>query len=150
VSLEAIVGPIGVWVYNEENYSKSERSVMTTAIATSLISSPITTLQAVVETLPDGHFAAWMSALPDCRVVAESRAEAIVALELHMEKRLGSIEVIEMPIESTPLAEHSLLKLAGVLKDDADFAAWHDRFWAEKQCIDDDEQVSIEELMGIL
>jgi hypothetical protein len=124
---------------------------MNIAIANPPTSLATSALQILLESLPDGQFAAWALALPDCRVVADSREGAIAALETRLEERRGAIEIIEIPLLFTVSAEHPLLKLAGVLKDDADFAAWHDRFWAEKQQIDEDEELtSIEELMGIL
>jgi hypothetical protein len=124
---------------------------MNIAIATPPISLATSALQILLEALPDGQFAAWALALPDCRVVADSRDGAIAALEARLKERRGAIEVIEFPGAFNVSSEHPLLKLAGVLKDDADFVAWHDRFWAEKQQIDEDEELtSIEELMGVL
>jgi hypothetical protein len=124
---------------------------MTIAIATPPISLATSALQILLEALPDGQFAAWALALPDCRVVADSREDAIEALELRLEERRGAIEVIELPGVRTALEDHPVMKFAGIFKDDPDFVAWHDRFWAEKQQIDDSEELTpIEELMGIL
>jgi hypothetical protein len=124
---------------------------MNITIVTPPTSLATSTLQVLLEALPDGQFAAWALALPDCRVVADSRDGAIVALETRLEERRGAIEVIEFPGAIDHPEEHPVMKFAGVFKDDPDFAAWHDRFWAEKQQIDDPEEVtSIEDLMGVL
>ena len=59
------------------------------------IASPITTakpFQVILERLSDGQFSAWMVALPDCRVVADSREGAIEALELRSKERMKSID----------------------------------------------------------
>jgi hypothetical protein len=112
------------------------------------IASLITTarpLQVILEKLSDGQFSAWMVALPDCRVVADLREAAIEALKLQSKERMKSIEIIEMPDISQ---ENPWLQFLGVLKDDQEFAAWHDRLWAEKQRMDDDEEIlTIEEMM---
>ena len=40
------------------------------------------------------------------------------------------------------------LQFWGMLKDDQEFAAWHDRLWAEKQCINGDEEIlTVKEMM---
>ncbi len=124
---------------------------MTISIATPPTSLATSALQILLEALPDGQFAAWALALPDCRVVADSREGAIAVLETRLKERRGAIEVIELPGVRTTLEDHPVMKFAGIFKDDPDFVAWHDRFWAEKQQIDDsDELTAIEELMGIL
>jgi hypothetical protein len=124
---------------------------MNFAIAAPLNRATNEFIQVLVEALPDGQFAAWAVALPDCRVVASSREGAIESLEVQLAERMKAIEIVELPTHWSPVSTHPVLKLAGALKDDADFAAWHDRFWADKQRIDDDEELtSIAELMGIL
>ena len=121
---------------------------MNIAIATPPTSLATSALQILLESLPDGQFAAWALALPDCRVVADSREEAIDALEARLEERRGSIEVIELPGVRTTLEDHPVMKFAGIFKDDPDFVAWHDRFWAEKQRIDDNEEIlTVEEML---
>ncbi len=116
---------------------------MTITIAT----PPTSTLQILLEALSDGTFMAWAVALPDCRVVADSREGAIEALERRLEERMVSIDVLEIEIPITP-AKQPLWKFSGILKDDPMFAEWHDRFWAEKQRIDDDEEIlTIEEML---
>ncbi len=120
---------------------------MNIAIATPPISLATSALQILLEALPDGQFAAWALALPDCRVVADSREGAIEALQVRLKERRGAIEVIEIAIPITP-AKHPLWKFAGILKDDPMFAEWHDRFWAEKQRIDDDDEIlTVEEML---
>lgn len=60
---------------------------MNTTIATPTTSLATSALQILLEALPDGQFAAWALALPDCRVVADSREGAITALESRLEER---------------------------------------------------------------
>ncbi len=106
----------------------------------------------VVVTLADGQVAAWMAEWPDCRVEAPSREAAIEALQTLLDERLTTIEVI--PIHSTIAvkpAEHPAMKFVGALKDDPDFVAWSDEFWAEKQrSHDDDEILSVEECLRVM
>ncbi len=63
-----------------------------------------------------------------------------------------TIEV--MPTHSTLCvkpAEHPAMKFVGALKDDPDFVAWSDEFWAEKQrSHDDDEILSVEECLRVM
>lgn len=56
-----------------------------------------TPLQMVVEKLSEYQVAAWMIAFPDCRVVAESKELAIVALGERLQERINAIEVIDFP-----------------------------------------------------
>ena len=71
--------------------------------------------------------------------------------EARLETRMRAIEVIDFPGLAGKPMEHPVMKFAGIFKDNPDFIAWHDRFWAEKQQLDtDDEQLSVEELMGML
>ena len=95
---------------------------MNIAIATPPTSLATSALQILLEALPDGQFAAWALALPDCRVVADSREGAIVALEERIEARRGAIEVIELPGVSPMPEAHPVMEFAGVFKDDPDFA----------------------------
>jgi hypothetical protein len=120
---------------------------MNIAIATPPTSLATSALQILLEALPDGQFAAWALALPDCRVVADSREGAIAVLETRLKERRGAIELIALP---AVVEENPWLQFCGVLKDDEEFAAWHDRFWAEKQRIDENEEIlTVEEMMGM-
>lgn len=111
----------------------------------------------VLETLADGQVAAWIAEWPDCRVTAAGREEAIGAVKQSLAAKLETVEVVSvsMPfatqaIELAPgeRVEHPALKFVGILKDDPNFAAWADAFWAEKQRNHDDEEVlSLEEFL---
>ena len=96
-----------------------------------------TLLQMVVETLPNHQVAAWMVALPDCRVVAESKEAAIVALEARLETRMRAIEVIDFPGLAGKPMEHPVMKFAGIFKDDPDFAEIVAQMRAERELDDD-------------
>ena len=95
---------------------------MNKTIVTPPTSLATSALQILLESLPSGQFAAWALALPDCRVVADSRDGAIEALEARLQERRGTIEVIELPgLVATP-EEHPVMQFAGIFKDDPDFA----------------------------
>jgi predicted RNase H-like HicB family nuclease len=111
----------------------------------------------VLETLADGQVAAWIAEWPDCRVTAAGREDAIASVKQSLAAKLEAVEVVSLPIplarqsiELAPgaLAEHPAMKFVGVLKDDPNFAAWADGFWAEKQRSHDDEEIlSLEEFL---
>jgi hypothetical protein len=106
--------------------------------------------------LENGQVAAWITEWPDCRVEAESREAAIEAIQVLLADRLKTIEVIPFPapISAKPASsqtDNPWEPLYGLLKDDADFAAWADEFWAEKQrSHDDDEILSVEECLRVM
>jgi hypothetical protein len=111
----------------------------------------------VLETLADGQVAAWIAEWPDCRVTAAGREDAIGAVKQSLAVKLEAVEVVSLPmpfarqsIELAPgaSAEHPAMKFVGILKDDPNFAAWADGFWAEKQRSHDDEEIlSLEEFL---
>jgi hypothetical protein len=109
-----------------------------------------------VVNLENGQVAAWITEWPDCRVEAESREAAIEAVQVLLTDRLSTIEVIPFPapISAKPASsqtDNPWEPLYGLLKDDADFAAWADEFWAEKQrSHDDDEILSVEECLRVM
>jgi hypothetical protein len=115
------------------------------------ISAAIDWHMAVVN-LENGQVAAWITEWPDCRVEAESREAAIEALQVLLADRLKTIEVIPFPAPiAIQSAEHPAMKFVGVLKDDPDFVAWSDEFWAEKQrSHEDDEILSVEECLRVM
>jgi hypothetical protein len=111
--------------------------------------SPLT-WHILVETLEPGQTTAWVAEFPECRVVAASQLAAIAALEVLLNQRMATIKVMPLQLSSGN-AENPWLKLGGVLQDDASFAEWSDRFWAEKQqSIADDEVLSIEESLRVM
>jgi hypothetical protein len=63
-----------------------------------------------------------------------------------------TIEIIAIPAPiAVKPAEHPAMKFVGALKDDPDFVAWSDEFWAEKQrSHDDDEILSVEECLRVM
>jgi hypothetical protein len=121
------------------------------------ISSPAPfTAHIMLETLADGQIAAWVAEVPDCRVIGESKASAIAALETTYEVRLRSIEVIPWQFQANaPVPEEAatqpLMAFAGIFKDDPEFKDWAERFWAEKQrSHDDDEILTLEECLQVM
>jgi hypothetical protein len=104
----------------------------------------------VLQTLADGQIVAWIAEWPDCRVTAGGREEALVAVRAALDEKLKAAEVISLPINILLAApsEHPVMKFVGILKDDPNFIAWSDAFWAEKQRSHDDEAVlSLEEFL---
>jgi hypothetical protein len=100
----------------------------------------------LVETLGNGQIAAWVAEFPECRVVADSQDAAIAALEELLKHRLATIKVLPLKLS----AEDTWLQLSGILKDNASFVEWSDRFWAEKQNPEDDEELSVEESLRVM
>jgi hypothetical protein len=69
----------------------------------------------VLESLTDGQVAASIAELPDCKVVAGSRNEAIAAVRLALNERLGAIEVVPIELNVT-IPEHPIMKFVGILR----------------------------------
>lgn len=108
------------------------------------------TWHVLVETLEQGQVAAWVAEFPESRVIAESEEAAITALEALLSKRMATIKVVPLQLSSEK-SENPWSKLCGILKEDASFAEWSDRFWAEKQeNVEDDEILSIEESLRMM
>jgi hypothetical protein len=104
----------------------------------------------VLETLADGQVAAWIAEWPDCRVTAAGREDAIEQLQVRLDERAKSFEVIAFPMNVSPPHEKNPWKpFYGALKDDPSFCVWAEAFWAEKQrSHDDDEILSVEECLN--
>jgi hypothetical protein len=124
-----------------------------------IMNLPVTALQSpttlswhiLLEPQADGQIAAWVAEWPECRVVAESREMAIETLKVLLDEKSRAIEIEPLVIHLGEKAEHPLMKFVGIFKDDPEFIAWHDRFWAEKQrSKDDDEILSVEECIQIM
>lgn len=117
---------------------------MNLALSTSTLTGHI-----LLETLEEGY-SAWIAEFSDCRVIAESKEAAIAALEILLNKRMETIEVIPLPISSGN-SENIWLKLGGSLKDNPSFIEWSDRFWDDKQQnTDDDELLSVEDCLRLM
>jgi hypothetical protein len=105
----------------------------------------------VLESLTDGQVAASIAELPDCKVIAGARDEAIAKLALLMDIRAKAIEVIPYPLKSQSVGANPWEPFYGALKDDQDFIQWANDFWAEKQrSHDDDEILSVEECLQVM
>ncbi len=113
-------------------------------------SVPRLTWHILVETLESGQVSAWVAEFPECRVVAGSQTAAIAALDVLLHNRMATIKV--MPLQLSPEnAEDPWVKVCGMLKDNASFIEWSDRFWAEKeQSTEDDDVLSVEESMRVM
>jgi hypothetical protein len=114
--------------------------------------APISTLawHILLETLEQGQVSAWISEFPECKVVADSQEAAIEALKTFLNQRMATVKVMPLQL-STENFEDPWLSLCGILKDDASFTEWSDRFWAEKQQnIEDDEILSVEESLSVM
>lgn len=101
----------------------------------------------LVETLESRQTAAWVAEFPECRVVADSQDAAIAALERLLKNRLATVKVLPLQLST----ENNWLQLSGILRDNASFVEWSDRFWAEKQQnAENDEELSVEESLGVM
>lgn len=92
----------------------------------------------LVETLPSGHVAASVFELPDCRVEASTRSEAITQIKAAFLDRLKHIETIswDVPIKTS---EPAWMKFAGIFKDDPDFQEIMNQIQAERNSDDESE-----------
>jgi hypothetical protein len=76
-----------------------------------------------VETQADGEVLAWIGEWPECRVTADSRGQAITALENRLQEQMAMRSIEVLPLQLSPLvAQHPIMKFAGIFKDDPDFA----------------------------
>jgi predicted component of type VI protein secretion system len=92
-----------------------------------------------VESLADGQVAAWVVELPDCRVVAESKAAAIAQLEPLIDVRMATIEVKPLSVQpqvSEP-EPHPITEFFGIFKGDPDFAEIVAQMRAERELDDE-------------
>jgi hypothetical protein len=114
------------------------------------ISTSSLTWYVLVETLEQGQIAAWVAQFPESKVTAESQEAAIAALKTLINKRMVAIKVMPLQL-SFQNSEDPWFQLCGILKDDASFAQWSDRFWTQKQqSIEDDEVISVEESLRVM
>jgi hypothetical protein len=104
------------------------------------------------ECLGDDLVTAWALGYPDCRGVGVSQESALAALRARLAEQRGvtegAIEILSLPESaqahpptdrlSEHPASHPLLGLAGVFKDDADFAAIVAQLRAERELGEDD------------
>jgi hypothetical protein len=92
----------------------------------------------LVETLPSGQVAASVFELPDCRVEASTREEAITQIKATFLERLKHIETIswDVPVKTS---EPAWMKFAGIFKDDPDFQEIMNQIQAERNCDDESE-----------
>jgi predicted RNase H-like HicB family nuclease len=114
---------------------------------------PLNTLSwhILLESQADGQVVAWVAEWPDCRVVAESREMAIEALKAMLDEKGKTIEVEPLSVVTATSEENPWEPLYGALKDNPEFIAWAEDFWAGKQRRkDDDEILSVEECMRVV
>jgi predicted RNase H-like HicB family nuclease len=92
----------------------------------------------LLENLPSGCYVASVFELPDCRVEAETREEAITKIKAAFLERLKHIETIswDVPVQSS---EPAWMKFAGVFKDDSDFQEIMQMIRAERNSNDESE-----------
>jgi predicted RNase H-like HicB family nuclease len=103
-------------------------------------SQPSTNMKVTIllENLASGRVAASIFELPDCRVEAETREEAITQIKAAFLERLKHIETIlwDVPVQSS---EPAWMKFAGVFKDDSDFQEIMQTIRAERNSNDESE-----------
>ncbi|MBO3464496.1 hypothetical protein G7B40_015790 [Aetokthonos hydrillicola Thurmond2011] len=92
----------------------------------------------ILENLADRLVAASVFELPDCRVEAQTREEAITQIKAKFLERLKHIETIswDVPVQAS---EPAWLKFAGVFKDDSDFQEMMQTIQAERNSNDESE-----------
>ena len=92
----------------------------------------------ILENLASGNVAASVFELPDCRVEAETREEAITQIKAAFLERLKHIETIswDVPVQASVPA---WIKFAGVFKDDSDFQEIMQTIRSERNSNDESE-----------
>ncbi|MBD2772787.1 hypothetical protein [Iningainema tapete] len=92
----------------------------------------------LLESLASGNVAASIFELPDCRVEAQTRAEAITQIKAAFLERLKHIETIswDVPVQAS---EPAWMKFAGVFKSDSDFQEIMQKIRAERNSNDESE-----------
>jgi predicted RNase H-like HicB family nuclease len=107
---------------------------------------PLTTLSwhILLEQQADGQVVAWVAELPDCRVVAGSREDAIAQLEPLVEKRMAGIEAVEfhLPTQAIP-QPHPLDDVPSIDKDDPAFIEFMATLRADRELDDDNPAYTI-------
>ncbi len=77
------------------------------------------TYSILVEENDSDSFQAIALGLPECRVVATTRKQALAELRAVLAKRLSKAEIIEVEIPKSALqAEHSWKRFAGMFEDE--------------------------------
>jgi predicted RNase H-like HicB family nuclease len=100
--------------------------------------SPNLKVTIILENLTTGHVAASVFELPDCRVEAQTREEAITQIKAAFLERLKHIETISWDVPVQAL-EPAWIKFAGVFKDDSDFQKIMQTIQSERNSNDESE-----------
>ncbi|NJR31325.1 hypothetical protein HC762_00855 [bacterium] len=93
--------------------------------------------------LADGQVAAWVVELPDCRVVAESKAAAIAQLEPLIDVRMATIDAVEFHLPIAGTKPHPLDDVPSIDKDDPAFIEFMATLRADRELDNDNPAYTI-------
>jgi len=85
-------------------------------------------LHVLVERTSSGHFIASVPELPDCTALAETRLDAIAAVQQKVKARLANIEVLTLEISNNPWTD-----FIGMFEGDREFAELAQELRAEHE-----------------
>ncbi len=85
-------------------------------------------LHVLVERALSGHFIASVPELPDCTALAETRSDAIAAVQEKVRVRLANIEVLTLEISNNPWTD-----FIGMFEGDHEFAELAQELRAERE-----------------
>lgn len=85
-------------------------------------------LHVLVELTSSGHFMASVPELPDCKALAETRLDAIAAVQQKVKARLANIEVLTLEISNNPWTD-----FIGMFEGDHEFAELAQELRAERE-----------------
>jgi hypothetical protein len=103
-----------------------------------------------VETQADGEVSAWVGEWPECRVTANSREQAIAALENRLQEQMEmrTIEVLPLQLppagsEPKPTEPSAVANLPKISKDDPAFIEFMAQLRAERELDEDNPAYTI-------
>ncbi|MDF5721859.1 MAG: hypothetical protein PUP91_15535 [Rhizonema sp. PD37] len=98
----------------------------------------------LLETKEDGSTSASILELPQYRVEAATREQALIMLEEILTQRMNNVEVIpiEIKLSSAEQTQRPWMQFAGVFKDDPDFDTVQQYIQEYRQELDADENLA--------
>jgi hypothetical protein len=95
------------------------------------------TLNLILETLDNYQVSARSTEFPDCIAIADTREEAIAAIQRQLSDRLKKIEFVSLSFPSAAPSTQDIANSFGVFKDDPYFAEILQAMREERELDDD-------------
>ncbi len=101
---------------------------------TLLPSRPTFTLHILLEATDKGCMIASIAELPDCQVEAETRTEALAAIQKLVSDRLSQVEVLSLEVSAKEaVQENPWIEFIGMFEGDSEFAEMSAQWRAERE-----------------